>query len=91
MIVEIVHYRDPDSACDVAVFVDGIEVNERARLFADDSVRYISIDPGAGYARSDWKAARAEDTEGPLSDDARAKVVACYDDADESKYIDEDA
>ena len=89
MIVEIVHYRDPDQSCDVAVFVDGIEVRERARLFEGDSVRYVSIDPGAGYSRSDWDAARIEDMVG-LSPDAQTKVGMCYDDADESRYIDED-
>jgi hypothetical protein len=46
MRVEVIHSRDPDSSCDVSVFVDGqpVEFEE------------YSSDPGAGWEgmRSEW-------------------------------------
>lgn len=80
MAVEIVHYRDPDSSCEVAVFVDGVRVQD---------VTYVSIDPGAGYSRSDWDEGKTQDML-VLSANAAIQAALYYEDADESKYIDED-
>lgn len=43
--VEILHGRDPDSSCELTVFVDGARV---------ESVDVIDIDPGRGYERETW-------------------------------------
>lgn len=45
--IEIIHGRDPDSACGLTVFVDG----ERIK---DQDLIDIDIDPGRGWERSDW-------------------------------------
>lgn len=85
MLVEIVHYRDPDSSCDVAVFVDGERI-------ADNDLTMISIDPGAGHSRGEWDFGRAEALATPrLSDAAHARALACFEDCDESKYIEDRA
>ncbi|MBO0838921.1 MAG: hypothetical protein J2P28_25875 [Actinobacteria bacterium] len=75
MKVEVIHYRDSDSACDVAVFVDGEPVDHRE----------VSFDPGAGFTREDWNEIRQE-FEG-LSPAARAVAEHWFDMASESKYI----
>lgn len=44
-IIEILHGRDPDSSCELTVFVDGVRVEEYALL---------DVDPGAGHERESW-------------------------------------
>ena len=76
--VEVIHYRDPDSSCEMCVFVDGVEVAVTAE---------VTIDPGAGYSRADWDQQRAEGLAG-LSPSARALATRCFDSAeDKSEYI----
>lgn len=41
---EVLHVRDPDSACNIRLWVNGVEV----------SFDEVSVDPGAGWLRSDW-------------------------------------
>lgn len=43
MRVDIVHMRDPDSACDHIVYVDGVQVD----------AEFWEFDPGAGYDHDD--------------------------------------
>lgn len=47
MKVQILHQRDPDSACTITVWVDGVELDWKGIEIED-------IDPGAGYSREDW-------------------------------------
>jgi len=74
--VEVIHYRDPDSSCEMYVFVDGAKV----------SLREVTIDPGAGYSRSDWDEHRAESLD-RLSPKAQEVATRWFDSAEESKYI----
>lgn len=48
MKIEIIHSRDPDSECEITVFVDGLEWS--------DDVTIESIDPGAGFdgMKAEW-------------------------------------
>ena len=46
--VEVLHVRDPDSACSITVWVDGEELNTNIDVDVED------IDPGAGYTREGW-------------------------------------
>jgi hypothetical protein len=48
--IEIIVWRDPDSSNEVAVFVDGVAI---------DNAEVINIDPGAGCSRSDWEESAA--------------------------------
>src|SRR4051812_5886631 len=45
MKVTILHVRDPDSACSMRVFLDGVEIE------SDE----INVDAGAGYDVDDWE------------------------------------
>lgn len=47
--IEILHVRDPDSACEVRVWVDGVETTD---------FEHEDIDPGRGYVREDWQESR---------------------------------
>ena len=75
-VVEVVHYRDSDSSCEMYVFVDGAAV----------SFREVTIDPGAGYGRSDWDEHRAESLDG-LTPHARDLATRLFDEAEESAHI----
>lgn len=46
MKIQILHSRDPDSACDLLVYVDGVRATD---------VELEDIDPGRGYSKSDWQ------------------------------------
>lgn len=50
MAIDIIHGRDPDSACELTVFVDGQRVD-----FTE-----WSFDPGAGMTMSEFDAFREE-------------------------------
>jgi len=43
--VEIVHVRDPDSTCELFVFVDGVPC---------ETAEWYDTDPGAGHTTADW-------------------------------------
>lgn len=79
MLVEIVHFRDPDSECDVHVFVDGVKIPQ-------EQTTYVDLDPGRGYSREDWDEHRRYSMEN-LTPDASALASVLFDAADESKYI----
>lgn len=44
--IELIHMRDPDSACDHILYVNGEEYHGNVRVY--------SIDAGAGYTFEDW-------------------------------------
>lgn len=50
--VELLHQRDPDAACSLELFIDGVEIT---------TFNEYSIDAGAGSDWSDWVESRAED------------------------------
>ncbi len=75
-VVEVIHYRDSDSSCEMYVFVDGAEV----------SFREVTIDPGAGYSRADWDEHRVESLDG-LSPAARELTTRLFSEAEASQYI----
>lgn len=80
MTVEILHNRNPDAACDVQVFVDGV-------LVLPD--RFVSVDPGAGYQRADWDEMKAAEFAEDMSPAFRSAVESSFETADDSKYIED--
>jgi hypothetical protein len=50
--IEILHGRDPDSSCELTVFIDGVPTNDWSE---------IDVDPGAGHDRESWQE-RIDDT-----------------------------
>jgi hypothetical protein len=79
MKIEILHERDPDSGCDITVWIDGVEV------VAD----VVDVDPGRGYESEDWdeSAAYAVADERERSYAFKSAVSAAFDQASGSKYI----
>ena len=75
--VEVIHYRDSDSSCEIYVFVDGEEVAVTAE---------VTIDPGAGYSRADWDQHRAASLAG-LTPHARDLGTRLFEEAEASEYI----
>lgn len=79
MKIEILHGRDPDSSCDMDVYVDGVRV---------EHVTVESIDPGAGYEvemwdeHTDWVEAQED-----YSPAFRQAVVAERQEARSSDYV----
>jgi hypothetical protein len=51
-VIEIMHWRDPDGACTVEVWVDGVKED-------DANVEVADVDPGRGWTREDWDEAIA--------------------------------
>lgn len=49
MRIDIIHMRDPDSSCDVTVYVDGV---------SSADVKIHSFDPGAGYNMDEFEEQR---------------------------------
>jgi len=45
MVVQIIHYRDPDSDCNLRVWIDGVEVTD---FTVED------MDPGRGYEQESY-------------------------------------
>lgn len=43
--VQVLHSRDPDSSCDLRVWINGREV---------EVTEVCDVDPGAGHSREDW-------------------------------------
>lgn len=76
--VEVLHERDPDSECNVRIWIDGVEAK----------VDYVDIDPGRGYTYEDWDESRdcARSKLG-RSDPFREAVDQAYADGRENKYI----
>jgi hypothetical protein len=78
--IEILHERDPDSDCDITVWVNGVEIT------AD----VVDIDPGQGYSSEDWEesAAYAVHDDRDRSYAFKCAVSAAFDQASGSNYID---
>lgn len=80
--IEILHVRDPDFACDMRVWVDGVEVTE---------FHVGDVDPGAGYTVDDWDETTAEaGTDMNLSAAFRAAWLDVRTDYRDSRYVTED-
>lgn len=78
MKVQILHSRDPDSACDIVVYVDGVLATD---------VEVEDIDPGRGYSAADWQERiDSTDTNTPFGQQAKAWL----EEAADSQYIVED-
>lgn len=86
--VEIMHYRDPDSACHFTVLLDGEPVDVQSR-----HVTIVSVDPGAGHYLSDWENARdeeiAEGVERGYTDAFMSVIAQAYDQGAQSEYVEE--
>lgn len=44
--MQILHSRDPDSSCDIVVYIDGVRATD---------VEVEDIDPGRGHSAADWQ------------------------------------
>lgn len=84
--VEILHERDPDSSCDISLYLDGRLITYKDTAYVEESV-----DPGAGGSLSDWNehiAVLAAD-EG-LSEAFRAAAIGANNRGAESPYLDDE-
>jgi len=82
MKVEVLHYRDPDSSCDITVWIDG--------KLVDCTVE--DIDPGRGYMMSDWEERIRDNRENTTySEPFRQAVDEALEAASGSKYIEDDS
>lgn len=79
--VTILHVRDPDSACDVRVFIDGVEQDWQ-------DIGIVDVDAGRGYTLEDWNESRAWAKKMPESA-LRDAVIEAYGDPPGAKYIDD--
>lgn len=79
--IEIVHYRDSDSACDMRIFIDGVE--------SYDTVTTYEFDPGAGHQCSDLTFGMEEEL-AAASDAVRPLVQSFYESALRDKYTEHD-
>jgi len=80
MLIEVIHSRDPDTSCDIHVYVDGVAVA---------SFTEIDIDPGAGYTREGWNEHRKDSLAALTSPMAIARAAVLFDCAAESQYIED--
>jgi len=79
--IEVLVIRDPDSADDVTLFVDGEPV----------SATYEHVDPGAGYEIEDWREHTASvQGNAEYSEGFKRAVVSARDAAESSSYIEGD-
>ncbi len=74
MRIDVVHQRDPDSACSVSVYVDGVEVE----------IQEWSFDPGAGCDMDSFAEERDERI-ASAPEYLRPVLAAIYDES-ESTY-----
>lgn len=78
--VEILHVRDPDSACSVSTWVNG--------ELAVTHVYVEDIDPGRGYTRDDWDSnVRSVEESDDYSPDFKAAVLSAMADPPGSEHI----
>lgn len=80
MKLTILHVRDPDNACDVTVFIDGVQVPWQ-------EVEMVDIDAGRGYDLEDWEESIAWAEKMPKSP-LRDAVLEAYGDPPGATYID---
>lgn len=79
--VEVLTIRDPDGPTQVHVFYDGVEITPTEH----------HVDPGYGYALSDWRAGTEHVRRATgYSDAFRDAVVAARIEAEDSSYIERD-
>lgn len=84
MRIEILHTRDPDSACDYDIFVDGSLLNS----VVDVTVDIVSVDPGRGYDGDDWQHSHAFELAVPeRSDNFKRAIDESFTAARESSHI----
>jgi hypothetical protein len=81
MRIEILHQRDPDSECDVRLFLDGAEVT--------DEIEFVDVDPGRGHDIEDWLESKRFAMDG-ASAAAAAAVADAYDAGSHSPYVEGD-
>jgi hypothetical protein len=70
--IEVLHERDPDSSCDISVYLDGVLARTTEQ----------SVDPGAGGSRADWAQhtanVEADETLTPAFRDRRRAIRASF-------------
>lgn len=81
MKIDVLHVRDPDSACVLRVFVDGKEIDYTETTYGEDS-----IDVGAGWDRDEWDE-RIADVEGLPPSQFRDALLEVLRDPPGAKYI----
>lgn len=89
MRIEILHTRDPDSACDFDIYVDGVP-QKMAEAMTDDGIviDIVTVDPGRGYDGDDWQHSHAFELAVPeRSEGFKAAIDDAFTEARESKYI----
>lgn len=77
--IEILVVRDPESADDMTVWVDGVDVTNEAA--------FIYVDAGAGWDYEDWCESAAAHLAWPLSPKVFLAAQAAYDDPPGKQYI----
>lgn len=80
--IEILIVRNPDSANDVQVFRDGVDVTN------DNDVYIVEVDPGAGWTYEDWQESAKAAFEGGTWPKFRTAVMDAYCDPPGKQYID---
>jgi hypothetical protein len=93
MNIEILHTRDPDMGCEISIYIDGALAEEGGTIPFNAGttvhIREESIDPGAGYSRTDWDdRIESVSTNATLSDAFKADVLAALTQNADSQYID---
>jgi len=71
MRIDIIHMRDPDSSCDVEVYVDG-------QLVGGDVVEFWDFDPGAGYPMDEFDENKRAAVE-TAPESLKGRIAAIYD------------
>jgi hypothetical protein len=79
--IEVLHERDPDSSCDISVYLDGVLARTTEQ----------SVDPGAGGSRADWAQHTANvEADETLTPAFRAASVEALNRHADSQYLDDD-
>lgn len=77
--ITVLHVRDPDGACTVRLFLDGVELSY-------DHFDVVDVDAGRGYTAEDWEESIAWAQTMP--DTAlKAAVLEAYGDPPGDEYI----
>ena len=80
MRIDIIHQRDPDSSCDIEVWVDGARSNlsQHHRAGEPIHVHEWSFDPGAGYSMDDFEENRQASVDS-APDFLKERIAQIYD------------
>ena len=84
-LIEILMIRDPDSATDIEVWLDGVKLDD-----SDPRLNVIDVDAGAGWAADDWQESMRCAVESCQTDGFRTAVATAYADPPGAKYIEGD-